>query len=405
MDLKNLVNQKKSDLLITQLKNDNKLFFKKCDDSGNTILLYCVCNKQEQMTELLLTYIMNNIKCSIIRDKILNQINNKGESLLYLAVKNNNLELSKILYLCGVSDKHITKKREMIKVKNDCLMSNNRYENNNKQFYMNDKNNQFNMNDKNNQFNMNDKNNQFNMNDKNNQFNMNDKNNQFNMNDNNQFNMLNSLKIQTTPFLQLLKDKQYNENNRYNENNKYDGSDENNTEHFLNVILNGCKDLKLKNGNENYTPEILFFGGENEYENENENENENEIIGGKKRIKSLNNKTVKKASRSKFKKQSSELHDKTFNEIMKLGYSIDDSKLIKAGLYSMVKEKYPDLNNYTRAEKMLEMVNKDIIEKINLSKLKKLIEKNKKDKDDKKEKNNKDDKDNKKEKKEKKEKK
>ena len=42
-------------------------------------------------------------------------------------------------------------------------------------------------------------------------------------------------------------------------------------------------------------------------------------------------------------------------------------------LYNMVKEKYPELNNYTRAEKMLDMVNKENIAKIDIKSLKKLI--------------------------------
>ena len=142
----------------------------------------------------------------------------------------------------------------------------------------------------------------------------------------------------------------------------------------------------------NYNKPI--YGGNNDVNSDtiesinfNKNNIESEMLGGgkkkssRKKKKSSRNKLIKQSSRSKFKKQSSELHDRAVDEIMKLNYSIEDAKLIKAGLYNMVKEKYPDLNNYARAEKLLELVTKENIEKINLSKLKKLIEKNKKEKE------------------------
>jgi hypothetical protein len=138
--------------------------------------------------------------------------------------------------------------------------------------------------------------------------------------------------------------------------------------------------FKIFNGGTGDTESVLSIGF-NRYDiNENVNMN-----GGTKSYKR------KKVSKSNVKKGSTENHEKTIKNIMNLGYDVDDAKIIKAGLYMMVKEKYPDLNNMTRSEQLLKMVTKDNISKLNLNKIKKLIDENRKNKDNGKD-DNKDDK-------------
>ena len=353
LELKKVIDQENCKLLIQILDNHSiKLFFMKMDSEGNTLLSYCICNKQN-IADLVLQYIMAKCNCVIRRKKLLNQVNNNGESYLFLAVKNNNYELSKKLFLCGVSDEHVTKYNKKVKVnKENCITENvlnNYYEKINADL------------ERNNQLEI--------------------KQTPF-YNTQNKFNNNPFIqeKIQVPQFFKLFNNNTYHIQDDTNLNNgSYnikDNNDLNNdSEQYVKLIYN-----KFNLFNENN-----LYGGKNNQDTEslisinfNKNNIESEMLGGG---KNKSSRKIKKSSRSKFKKQSSELHDKAINEIMKLNYDIEDAKLIKAGLYSMVKDKYPDLNNYTRAEKMLEMVTKENIEKINLSKLKKLIEKNKKDKE------------------------
>lgn len=63
----------------------------------------------------------------------------------------------------------------------------------------------------------------------------------------------------------------------------------------------------------------------------------------------------KKASRSS-SNESSLIHDDVVAKFMKLKYSEDDARALKAGLYSMVKEQFPNLNNLERAKQMLQLL-------------------------------------------------
>ena len=324
--LQKSIDQENVELLIKILDQNGVEIFLQKMDNNNTILSYCVCKKQN-IADLLLQYIMANVKCPIKRDQILNQVNNNRESLLYLSVKFNNIELSKKLYLSGVSDKHITKNGEKIKVNKNC-----NYDDKINFYY---------------------------------------KKLSSKMIENKNLNSVDNM----PKFYELPSVLNKNMNNT-----NYD-IEEDTTELFLKNIL--CKSNEMKQNNEmvknNFPTQLYTFNGGKASKKSSRNSK-------KLKKSSRNSKKLKKSSRSKFKKQSSEIHDKAVDEIMKLNYNIEDAKLIKAGLYMMVKDKYPDLNNYTRAEKMLEMVNKENIKKMDLVKLKKLIEKNKSEKNENKEK-------------------
>lgn len=75
-------------------------------------------------------------------------------------------------------------------------------------------------------------------------------------------------------------------------------------------------------------------------------------------------------------KESSQLHDEAIRMIMDMGYSEDDARIIKAAIYRMVKDKYPDANNLERAKKMIENINSSNISEIDISKVREAIRKN-----------------------------
>jgi ankyrin repeat protein len=70
----------------------------------------------------------------------------------------------------------------------------------------------------------------------------------------------------------------------------------------------------------------------------------------KKKSKSMNS----SRSSSAEPKESSKIHDQVIKKFTEMNYSMDDARALKAGLYSMVKEQFSDLNNLDRAKKMLE---------------------------------------------------
>ena len=75
------------------------------------------------------------------------------------------------------------------------------------------------------------------------------------------------------------------------------------------------------------------------------------------------------------KKQSvSEIHTEVLQMIRDLGYSDEEAKVIKAGLYNMTKEKHPELNGYDRALKMKKYTTKKCIANIDIMALRQAIE-------------------------------
>lgn len=81
------------------------------------------------------------------------------------------------------------------------------------------------------------------------------------------------------------------------------------------------------------------------------NNNEVEQLGGAKRKKS---KRSTDSTSSKGTKESSNIHDDVVKKFLDLGYPEDDARAMKAGLYSLVKEKHSELSNLEKAKKMLE---------------------------------------------------
>ena len=70
----------------------------------------------------------------------------------------------------------------------------------------------------------------------------------------------------------------------------------------------------------------------------------------------------------------SDIHDEVIKMIRDLGYSDDEAKVIKAGLYKYTKTEHPDLNAYKRALQMKEYVTKKHIADIDIIALKQAIE-------------------------------
>ena len=91
------------------------------------------------------------------------------------------------------------------------------------------------------------------------------------------------------------------------------------------------------------------------------------------------NNSSRKSSRlsSRSNKPSTVIHDEVVELIKKMGYSEDDARYIKAGLYQIVKEKFANLSNMQRANKLKELTNEDEVKKIAklLPKLKEAVEK------------------------------
>ena len=96
--------------------------------------------------------------------------------------------------------------------------------------------------------------------------------------------------------------------------------------------------------------------------------------GGRKTSKMGRNTKIQKRT---VKKESSHIHDETVKKIEKLGYSEDDAKYLKAGLYQWVKDTYPNLQNKARAEKMYELATKENIGNIDIDNIKKIIQQKK----------------------------
>ena len=99
--------------------------------------------------------------------------------------------------------------------------------------------------------------------------------------------------------------------------------------------------------------------------------------GGRKSKKSRKSKKTSKHSLSRKDNPASIIHTEVIDMIKKLGYSEEDARFIKAGLYQMVKEKFDGLSNMQRALKMKELTTEDEVKKIekHLPKLKEIVSK------------------------------
>jgi len=114
-----------------------------------------------------------------------------------------------------------------------------------------------------------------------------------------------------------------------------------------------------------------------------------------KSYRSRSSKSSRSRSASRKNRPSSDVHSEVIDVIKKLGYSEDDARYIKAGLYQQIKDKFPNLSNMQRAIKMKELANADEVKKIavHLPKLKELVMKAREQRMNEKESSNKEKKD------------
>jgi hypothetical protein len=91
--------------------------------------------------------------------------------------------------------------------------------------------------------------------------------------------------------------------------------------------------------------------------------------------RSSSSRSSRSRSASRKNKPSSDVHFEVIELIKKLGYSEDDARYIKAGLYQQIKNDYPDLSNIQRAIRMKELTTSDVVKKIanHLPELKNLV--------------------------------
>ena len=97
----------------------------------------------------------------------------------------------------------------------------------------------------------------------------------------------------------------------------------------------------------------------------------------KSKSKSRSKPKHKSRSVSRKNKESSDIHAEVVEIIKKMGYSEDDARYIKAGLYNKVKENFANLGNMQRALKLKELTTQEEVEKMAklIPKLKELVTK------------------------------
>jgi hypothetical protein len=96
--------------------------------------------------------------------------------------------------------------------------------------------------------------------------------------------------------------------------------------------------------------------------------------GGAKKKKVKKSKKVKKYSASREVRKSDIIHEEVLKMIQDLGYSNEEAKVVKAGLYSYTKEKHSELSNYERALKMKSYTTQQHIANLDINAVKQAIE-------------------------------
>jgi hypothetical protein len=66
-------------------------------------------------------------------------------------------------------------------------------------------------------------------------------------------------------------------------------------------------------------------------------------------------------------------HAKTIERIQDLGYSLEEAKVAKSGLYAYIKKEFPEYGNYKRSKKMYESANEEFLSKIDMLEVKHAI--------------------------------
>jgi hypothetical protein len=101
-------------------------------------------------------------------------------------------------------------------------------------------------------------------------------------------------------------------------------------------------------------------------------------VGGRKKSRSFNKNKSNSANKSSSRnKPSSDVHIEVIDIIKKMGHTEDDARYIKAGIYKMIKDKFPNLSNLQRSLKLKELTTKEEVEKMAkiLPKLKEVVSK------------------------------
>ena len=108
-------------------------------------------------------------------------------------------------------------------------------------------------------------------------------------------------------------------------------------------------------------------------------QNRSQIGGRKKKSKGKTSSSSRSSSSSsRSQRPSSDVHMEVVDMIKKMGYSEEDARFIKAGLYQLVKDSFPNLSNMQKALKLKEKAeNKDEVKKmaVHLPKLKEIVTK------------------------------
>ena len=151
-----------------------------------------------------------------------------------------------------------------------------------------------------------------------------------------------------------------------------------------NIVTNFFKNaMKKQVGGDADTDELLdrlsnnlMTGGGRKKKEEKEKEKEKKDTNTKLSASDRNADTKLSASdrNADTKLSASDIHKQVIDMIRDLGYSDDESKVIKAGLYNYVKTEHPDLGSKARAEKMKDYVTKKHIASIDIMALKQAIE-------------------------------
>ena len=103
------------------------------------------------------------------------------------------------------------------------------------------------------------------------------------------------------------------------------------------------------------------------------------LKGGAKRKQTKKTKKTKGSKKSKYSvsrefSKADELHKEVIKIIQDLGYSEQEARIIKAGLYSYTKDKHPELSNYERSVKMKSYATQQHIANLDINAIKQAIE-------------------------------
>lgn len=103
------------------------------------------------------------------------------------------------------------------------------------------------------------------------------------------------------------------------------------------------------------------------------------LEGGAKKKQTKKTKKTKRSKGSKYSvsrefSKADEIHKEVIKMIQDLGYSEQEAKIIKAGLYTYTKEKHPELTNYERSVKMRAYTTQQHIANLDINAIKQAIE-------------------------------